>query len=65
MMESIKKIVEKPIEIKRETVNVNYSVSRAEGDELLISQQKAANDSTSARKKSYLEEYDESKRKER
>ena len=50
LLESIKKIVEKPIEIKQETVHVNYSVSKE--DRLGLS--------TSQPRKTYLEEYDES-----
>ena len=49
---AIQKIVEKPIEIKQETVNVNYSLTR-DAQELIAS--------GSAHKMSYLEEYERSK----
>lgn len=57
MMDAIKKIVEKPIEIKQETVNVNYSVSR-EAKDILAS---GSHPKEASAKLSYLEEYDRSK----
>lgn len=57
---SIQKIIEKPISIRNETVHVNYSVSRGADDQLLTSDKIGA--SVSNTRKSYLEEYDESKR---
>ena len=63
LLESIKKIIEKPIEIKNETVHVNYQVSKAPDDLLHGSDRLAV--STSVARKSYLEEYDESVRLEK
>lgn len=50
---SIQKIVEKPIEIKQETVHVNYSISKEQSVDRLGM-------SASVPRKTYLEEYEES-----
>lgn len=50
--------MEKPIEIRKETVHVNYSVSKGPDDQLLASDKLGV--SASMARKSYLEEYDES-----
>ena len=64
LLVSIQKIIEKPISIRNETVHVNYSVSRGADDQLLTSE-KGFGASVSNTRKSYLEEYDESKRLEK
>ena len=63
LLASIQKIIEKPISIRNETVHVNYSVSRGADDQLLASDKIGA--SVSNTRKSYLEEYDESKKLEK
>lgn len=60
LLQSIQKIIEKPIEIKHETVHVNYSVSKAPEEQSAIADRLGI--STSQPKKSYLEEYEESQR---
>jgi len=60
LLANIQKIVDKPIEIRNETVHVNYSVAKGLDDQLLNSEKFGA--SVSAARKSYLEEYDESRR---
>jgi len=62
LLESIKKIVEKPISIKNETVHVNYSVSKGLDDHQLAASLDRAGVSTSFPRKSYLQEYDETLR---
>jgi hypothetical protein len=66
LLANIQKIVEKPIEIRNETVHVNYSVAKGLDDQLLNSEKFGASEkfggSVSAARKSYLEEYDESRR---
>ena len=64
LLASIQKIIEKPIQIRNETVHVNYSVSKGLDDQLLASADKFGA-SVSAARKSYLEEYDESRRLEK
>ena len=61
MMAAIKAIVEKPIEIKQETVNVNYSVSREAKD--ILASGSHPKEVHASEKLSYLEEYDRSKGK--
>ena len=61
LLAQIQKIVEKPIEIKQETVNVNYTMNR---DNLGTSGDKFGA-SVSGKRKSYLEEYEESVRLEK
>jgi hypothetical protein len=69
ILDNIKKIVEKPIEIKKETVQVSYSISKAEEPEMSLHQElagsisKKGHASTSQKKMSYLQEFDESKKK--
>lgn len=60
LLHSIQKIIEKPIQIKNETVHVNYSVSKAGDDQFLASDKLGV--STSVPRKTYLEEYDESRK---
>ena len=59
MLSAIKQIVEKPIEIKQETVNVNYSVSREAKD--ILASGSHPKEVHASGKLSYLEEYDRSK----
>ena len=64
LLDSIKKIIEKPISIRNETVHVNYSVSKGVDNQLLTSVDRLGA-SVSGARKTYLEEYEESKRLEK
>lgn len=59
LLDSIKKIIEKPISIRNETVHVNYSVSKGRDDQLATSLDRAGV-SASLPRKTYLQEYEES-----
>lgn len=61
-VESIKKIIEKPITIKQETVHVNYSVNKVDTIEMSLAEELATSQSR-PKKKSYLEEFEESRSK--
>ena len=61
LLQSIQKIIEKPIQIKNETVHVNYSISKA-ADEQGVGMADKLGLSASQPRKTYLEEYEESQR---
>jgi hypothetical protein len=61
-VESIKKIIEKPITIKQETVHVNYSVNKVDSIDMSLAEELATSQSR-PKKKSYLEEFEESRSK--